>query len=131
MHLAVGNANERGDVAAQVEQGVHLHRTLVLAETGPREHRQAKINRRRIQCIQGLNEIHAERVVRIQRPCNGNQHEGEVGIDAPIVRLVGIAQRGAGLCARGSPCGTTYCAWRPGRLRCREDSRDRSTAQRL
>src|ERR1035438_1699348 len=55
MHLAVGNANECGDVAAQVEQGVHFHRPLVLAEPGPRKHRQTKINRCRIQCIQRLN----------------------------------------------------------------------------
>ena len=32
MHLAVGDANERGDVAAQVEQGVHLDGGLVRAE---------------------------------------------------------------------------------------------------
>src|ERR1035438_2044570 len=92
MHLAVGNANERGDVAAQVEQGVHLHRALVLAEPGPRKYRKTEINRRRIQRIQGLNKVHAEGIVCIQRPCNGNQHLGEVGKDAPIVRLVGIAQ---------------------------------------
>src|ERR1035437_5216445 len=55
MHVAVGNANEGGDVAAQVEQCVHLHRTYVLAELGPREHRQAKINRRRIQRIKNLS----------------------------------------------------------------------------
>jgi hypothetical protein len=37
MHLAVGNANEGGDVGAQVESAVadvHLYRALVLAEPG-------------------------------------------------------------------------------------------------
>src|ERR1017187_9537580 len=92
MHLAIGNANEGGDVATQVEQCVHLHRTFVLTEPGPRKHRQTKINRCRIQRIQGLNEIHAERIVCIEWPGNGYQHLGKVCKDAPIVRLVGIAQ---------------------------------------
>ena len=35
MHLAIGNADERGDIATQVEQGMHLHRTFVLAKPGP------------------------------------------------------------------------------------------------
>ena len=42
-----------------------------------------------------LNEIHADRIVGIQRPRDGNQHLGEIGKDAPIVRLVGVGQRGA------------------------------------
>src|ERR1039457_5516833 len=45
MHLAIGNANEGGDVATQVEQCVHLHRTFVLTEPGPRKHRQTTIHR--------------------------------------------------------------------------------------
>jgi len=40
MHLAVGNANEGGDVAAQVEQRMHLHSAFVFAEPNPREDRQ-------------------------------------------------------------------------------------------
>jgi hypothetical protein len=92
MHLAVSNADERGDIATQVEQCVHLHRTFVLTEPGPWKDQQTKINRCRIQRIKGLDEVHAERILCIQRPCNGNQYLGKVGKDAPIVRLIGIAQ---------------------------------------
>ena len=43
MHFAVRNADKRGDVAMQVQQGVHLDGALVLAELGPREQRQAQM----------------------------------------------------------------------------------------
>jgi len=41
VHLAVRNADERGDVAVQIQQGVHLDGALVLAELGPRKQREA------------------------------------------------------------------------------------------
>jgi hypothetical protein len=34
MHLAVGNANEGGDVTAQIEQRVHFYRSLCAGKTG-------------------------------------------------------------------------------------------------
>ena len=41
MRLAVGNVDERWDIAAQIKQGVHFDRGLVLAEPRPREQAQA------------------------------------------------------------------------------------------
>ena len=35
--FSIGNLNESGDGAAQIEQCVHLHRRLLFAKTGPRE----------------------------------------------------------------------------------------------
>ena len=46
MSLAVGDVDEGGDMAAQVEQGMQLHRRLGFAEMGPREQGQAKIDGR-------------------------------------------------------------------------------------
>ena len=40
MHFAVGDADKQGDVAMQIDQRVHLHRALALAEASPGEHRQ-------------------------------------------------------------------------------------------
>ena len=37
MHLAVGNADKRGDIAMQIEQRVHFDGGFVLAELRPRE----------------------------------------------------------------------------------------------
>jgi hypothetical protein len=51
MHFAVGNAHEQGDIAMQVYRRVHLHRTLALAKTSPRKHRQTQINRGRVEGI--------------------------------------------------------------------------------
>src|SRR5207248_2945081 len=45
VHFAVGNADKRGDIAVQVQQRVHFYSTLVLPEFGPREQRQAQIDR--------------------------------------------------------------------------------------
>ena len=40
MHFAVGNADKCGDIAPQVQQGVHLHGSLALSELCPREQRE-------------------------------------------------------------------------------------------
>jgi hypothetical protein len=39
VNLAIRNADKRGDVAVQIQQGVHLDGGLVLAKLGPREQR--------------------------------------------------------------------------------------------
>ena len=40
-------------------------------------------------------EIHANGILRVQRPRDADQHLGEIGIDAPVVTLVGVGERGA------------------------------------
>ena len=37
VQFSVGNANKSGDIAVQIQQRVHLHGGLVLAESGPTE----------------------------------------------------------------------------------------------
>ena len=68
MHFAVGNADKRGDIAMQVEQCVHLDGGLVLAEFGPREQRQAQIDGGRIQRVEALVQIDADRIVGYLNP---------------------------------------------------------------
>ena len=51
MQFAVGNMDEAGDVATQIEQRVHLHRRFGGAKLRPRKHRQAQIDGGRIQRI--------------------------------------------------------------------------------
>ena len=81
------------DVAAQVQQRVQLDGRLGRTEASPREHRQAQIDRRGIQRIDGLGQIQPEGIVGIQPPCRADQALREVGIDAPIAPRVGIGQR--------------------------------------
>src|SRR5271165_538464 len=68
MHLAVGDADEGGYVAAQVQQGVHLHSGLAFAELGPWKQFQAEIDGGRIQRVQALIQIHAHRFAGIKWP---------------------------------------------------------------
>ena len=96
VHLAVGNANERGDVAVQVKQRVHLHRGFALAEFGPRKQCQAQIDGGRIERVQALIEVNADYIGGVQRPCNVDQDVREIGENAPVAQLVGVGQSGAG-----------------------------------
>ena len=95
VRFAVGNADKRGDVAMQVEQGVHLHSSFVPAELGPPEQRQAQVDGGRVQSVETLIQIHADRIAGVQGPRDANQDLREVGIDAPVARLVGVGESGA------------------------------------
>ena len=94
MMFSIGNLNESGDRAAQVEQGVHLYRSLLLAKVRPRKDREAEINRGGVQCVHGGVEVDAERVGRIHRTSDMNRRLREVGVDAPIAGLIGVRQSG-------------------------------------
>ena len=95
VHFAVGNADKRGDVASQVQQRVHLHGSLALAELGPREQREAQVDGGRVQSVETLIEIHADRIAGVQGPHDANQDLGEIGMDPPVARLVSVGQCGA------------------------------------
>ena len=58
VHFAVGDADERGDIAVQVQQRMHLHRGLVLTKPGPGKQSQAEIDGGRVQRVQTLLQIH-------------------------------------------------------------------------
>src|ERR1035437_859692 len=94
MMFSIGNLNESGDRAAQVEQGVHLYRSLLLAKVRPRKDREAEINRGGVQCVHGGVEVDAERAGRIHRTSDMNRRLREVGVDAPIAGLIGVRQSG-------------------------------------
>ena len=92
MRFAVGNADKRGDVTVQVQQRVHLHGGLAPAELGPREQREAQVDGGRVQSVETLIEIHADRIAGIQGPRDANQGLSEIGIDPPVARLVSVGQ---------------------------------------
>jgi len=95
MHFAVCNADKRGNVARQIQQGVHLDGALVLAELGPREQRQAQVDGRGVQRVEAVRQVHADGIARIKWPGDADQDLREVGIDPPVMALIGIGQRGA------------------------------------
>ena len=81
-----------GMLPCKVQQRVHLDRSFVPAKLRPRKQPEAEVDGGRIQRVQTLIQIDADRIVGIQRSCDANQHLSEVRVDAPIVRLVGIGQ---------------------------------------
>lgn len=79
----------------QVEQRMHLDRAFVLAELCPRKERKAQVNGGRVQRVQTLIQFDADWVGCVKRSREADQYLGEVGIDAPIMRVVGVGQSGA------------------------------------
>ena len=95
VQLAVGNVDKGRDVAAQVEQRMHLHRRLGCAERGPWKHRQAQIDGRRIQRVSRVLQLEAKAVVVVELPSVRDQVLGEGRMNTPVSRLVRIGQRRA------------------------------------
>jgi len=93
--LAVADVDEGGDVAAQVEQGVHLHRRLGAAKRRPVEHRQTQVDGGGIEGVNGCVEFEAEWLLAIELAGAANEHCCHIRPDAPIASLVGIGQRGS------------------------------------
>jgi hypothetical protein len=95
MHIVsrcIGDVQEGGDVAAQVEQRVQLHPTLGAAEACPREDREAEIDGGGVERIHGLLQLQIEGVARVKATCLADQHLSELGEDPPDPLLVGIGQ---------------------------------------
>jgi len=79
----------------QVEQRVHLHSTFALAESGPRKQCEAQIDGGRIERVQALIEIDANRIGSVEKSRDIDQDVREIGEDAPVAQLVGVGQSGA------------------------------------
>jgi hypothetical protein len=91
--LAVGDVNEAGDGAAQIEQRLQFDGRLGGSKRCPWIHRQAQIDRGGIERIDRRVEAHAQRFVGIQRAGYRNQMLGQIGIDLPGARRIRIGQR--------------------------------------
>ena len=91
----IGHLRHLVRIAPQVQQRVHLHGGLAPAELGPREQREAQVDGGRVQSVETLIETHADRIAGVQGPRDANQDLGEIGIDPPVARLVGVGQCGA------------------------------------
>jgi hypothetical protein len=92
VHFPAGNVDKTWNVAAQVEQGVQLDRSLATAKSSPRKELQTQIDGRRIERVNGFGEQRTQRFVRVEAPRPSDQDLGEVGVDPPIVDPIGIGQ---------------------------------------
>ena len=75
---------------------MELDRALGLSKAGPREQRQAEIDRRGVEGVDGRRQLHPERLGGIERLGDPDEDLGEVGRDPPVARLVRIGERAAG-----------------------------------
>src|SRR2546429_187175 len=63
VHLAMCNDHNSWNAAVQIEQGMEFHRSFVFAKLGPGKKRQAQIDRRGIERVNGLGQLDAEAAV--------------------------------------------------------------------
>ena len=90
--LAVGDVNESGDGAAQVQQGVQFDSRLVRAKRRPGIHRQAQVYRRGIEGVNGCIQVDRHRLFGVQRARHGDQVLRKVGVDLPRPGCIGVGQ---------------------------------------
>jgi hypothetical protein len=88
-------ADKRGDIAAQVEQRVHLHGVLRALELRPGKERHAQVDDRGVQGVDRTVQFDAERFAGIERPRFVDQDLRKVGVNAPVATIVGVAERAA------------------------------------
>jgi hypothetical protein len=84
-----------GMLPRQIEQGVHLHRRFGRPEMRPRKGRQAQVDGRRIQSVDRIGQIQTKILLGVQLPRLGDQSLGQISVNPPISRFVGIGQRRA------------------------------------
>src|SRR5665811_302782 len=70
VHLAVADVDEGWNVAAQVEQRMHLDGSFGGAEARPREDAQAQVDGRGIECVDRLFQLHRKVVAGVK--CSGS-----------------------------------------------------------
>ena len=99
VNFALAHKDNRRNIASQVQHCVDFDCAVALAVLGPWKQRQAQIDHRRIQRIDGALQIDGKTVADVKLSGGSNQDLAEVGVDAPIAYLV---------CVRQSvPCDTT------------------------
>ena len=92
VQLAVADMDKTRDIAAQIEQRVHLHRRLGGSKRCPRKQRERQIDRGRVQGVGRVGQIDTKGFVDIQLAGDTDQALREVGIDPPVARGVRVGQ---------------------------------------
>ena len=92
MKPAVRYVDRAWNIAARIEQCVHLHGRVRGTKMSPGKYRQAKIDGCRIQGANGVLQLFAQTFIRVQPPCLTDQALRELRIDAPVAGFVGVGQ---------------------------------------
>jgi len=95
MHSSVRNVDKCGQIAPQIEEGVSLHRRLVLPKVCPGEDRQAQIDGRGVERVERTIKTFEKRIIIvIQRTCTFDECLCKGFVHSPIALLVGVVQSG-------------------------------------
>ena len=106
MEFSVGNVDEGWNVSVQVEECVQLDGALCPAEPRPWEQRQAEVDGRGVERVDGIVDIEAgKRVIGVDVPGDVDEVLCEVGVDFPVAGLIGIGEGVAGRPRHGCPYG--------------------------
>ena len=90
VHLAIADVNEGWNIAAQVEQRMHLDGGLGGAETCPGKNAQAQVDSRGVECVDRMLQLHGKAVAGVELSGSLDQAHREIHVDATIPLLVGI-----------------------------------------
>ena len=93
MRLAVGDVDEAGNGATQVEQRVQLDGCLGTAKRSPRINRQTQVDGGGVERVNGRVQIDAQWLVDVQRTCHTNQVLRKFGVDLPRSSGIRVGQR--------------------------------------
>jgi len=92
VRFPVCNLDKRGDRASQIEKGMEFDGRFGATKNGPREKRQTQVDGGRIEGIDRVFEFESQIFAGVKRAGLSDEDLGEVGIDAPIARFVGMSQ---------------------------------------
>ena len=92
VHLAIADVDECWNVAAQIEQRVHLDGSFCLTEMRPWEDAQAQVDGGCVERVDGLLQLYGEAVLRIEFARQFDLAERKIPIDTPIAGFVGIGE---------------------------------------
>jgi hypothetical protein len=96
-YRAAGNVHKTRDIALQIQQSVQLDGGFGRAMCCPAKQAQAQLQRGRVQGEDPCAlQIHAQRLIGIQRQCQINQHSPKIRIQLPRPCGVGVSQGIAG-----------------------------------
>lgn len=96
MDFPVGNVHQDRQWSTQIKLGVNLDRRLVRAEAGPREDRQAQIDRGRVDRVnRGLQFINSAGFAGAQFARTGDEQQRKLLEDATVAGRVGVGQGAA------------------------------------
>ena len=71
---------------------MHFDGGFVTAEFRPWEQRKAKVDRGGVERVQGLIQVHGDRIIPVEGPGDANESLSQIREDTPVMSFVGVGQ---------------------------------------